>query len=339
MTAFNLNLSPKNAALFVITLVLTLLFAACTTSPTANYEPISPLAGRTIEHANGETVVPLEPERVVILGSVVDALALGVKPIGATLTGLPQRAGVEQLSPMLSNRTDEIVVLGHTNQPNLERIVSLTPDLILGASKARHLYAQLAPIAPTVMVDISNGASDWKRYVLDAAITLGKQSEAEDLLSQYEQRVALFRQLMGDRLETTVVSVSRFRPDHFRIYQQNSFSGAVLADIGLPRPPSQQKNKPYEKTSLEKISRLDGDVLFFMQDNPEDSMLSRVESHPLWNQLGVVKRQQVHEVSLEAWFLNPGIVSAHMMLNDLFRTLVPEGQQYVVTQVGELMLP
>ena len=144
---------------------------------------------------------------------------------------------------------------------------------------------------------------------------------------------------MSDRLDTTVVSVARFLPDRFRIYQKGSFSGAVLEEVGLLRPESQQHNNPYENISMENLSSIDGDVLFFMQDNPEKSTLAKVQENPLWSQLDVVQRDQVYEVSLEVWFLNAGIVNAHMILNDLFRTLVPNGEQYVINQVGELALP
>lgn len=84
---------------------------------------------------------------------------------------------------------------------------------------------------------------------------------------------------------------------------------------------------------------MDGDVLFIMQDNPQESSLTDVQDHPLWSRLAAVQQDAVYEVSLEAWFLNAGIVSAHLILNDLFRTLVPGGEQYVVEQVGELTLP
>ncbi|MEO0767814.1 MAG: iron-siderophore ABC transporter substrate-binding protein [Cyanobacteria bacterium J06649_4] len=333
------KLTIQSAVLFILACAAAVLFSACHSPLPINYEPISPSAGRVVNHANGESVIPLDPQRVVIMGSVIDAVALGVEPVGATLTGIPQRANVNQLSPMMHDKTDDIAVLGHSNQPNLESMVALAPDLILATQKAGNLYRRLAQIAPTVVIDTSKGASEWKTYVLNFAIALGKESEAQALVQQYEQRVTQFRQLMGDRLETTLVSVGRFRPDHVRIYQQNSFSGAVLADIGLLRPERQQKNKPFEKISIEDLSSLDGDVLFFMQDNPDNSMLGQVQGHPLWSQLDVVKQQAVYEVSLEVWFLNSGIVSAHMMLNDLFRMLVPNGEQYVITQVGELSLP
>ena len=109
--------------------------------------------------------------------------------------------------------------------------------------------------------------------------------------------------------------------------------------MGLPRPARQQRPRAYENISLERLSSIDGDVLFFVQDTPKESTLAKVQENPLWSQLGVVQRDQMHEVSVEVWFLNAGIVNAHMILNDLFRTLVPNGKQYVIDQVGELTLP
>ena len=246
----------------------------------------------------------------------------------------------DELAAMFSDRTEDIVELGNFRQPNLEKIVELQPDLILGVvTWSESVYPRLAQIAPTVLVDVSGGAATWKENVLEGATALGKRDEAQALIEQYEQRIAQFRQAMGDRLDTTAVSVARFGPDQVQIYQKDNLPGAVLAEAGLRRPERQQQNKRAEPISLESLSSIDGDVLFFVQDNPAESTLDQVQDNPLWAQLDVVQRGQVHEVSLEVWGLNQGIVSAHMMLNDLFRTFVPDGEQYVIHQVGELTLP
>ena len=329
----------KSMALFAMALLATVAMSSCSGPTLPSYEAIPASEGRIVHHARGETVVPRNPQRIVLLGSIVDALALGVKPVGAAFSGFPDRADGEELAPMLSDRTEGITVLGHSSRPSLERIVELQPDLIMGSKGMENIYPRLSQIAPTVVVDLSGGAKAWKEYVLQSATALGKPDEAQALIQQFEQRIAQFREAMGDRLNETVISVARFRPDQFRIYQHNSFSGAVLADIGLPRPESQQQNRSYTIANIENLDTMDGDVLFFMQDNPEKSTLSKVQENPLWSQLAVVQQDQVHEVSLEVWFLNPGIVSAHMMLNDLFRALVPDGKQYVVDRVGELPLP
>lgn len=330
----------KTMALFLTALVAVVTVAACSGSNRPNYEPIPPSEGRTLQHAMGETVVPRTPERVVLLWSIVDALALGVEPVGAVLGRNPHMSDADELAAMFSDRTEDIVELGNFRQPNLEKIVELQPDLILGVvTWSESVYPRLAQIAPTVLVDVSGGAATWKENVLEGATALGKRDEAQALIEQYEQRIAQFRQAMGDRLDTTAVSVARFGPDQVQIYQKDNLPGAVLAEAGLRRPERQQQNKRAEPISLESLSSIDGDVLFFVQDNPAESTLDQVQDNPLWAQLDVVQRGQVHEVSLEVWGLNQGIVSAHMMLNDLFRTFVPDGEQYVIHQVGELTLP
>ena len=175
------KLTIQSAVLFILACAAAVLFSACHSPLPINYEPISPSAGRVVNHANGESVIPLDPQRVVIMGSVIDAVALGVEPVGATLTGIPQRANVNQLSPMMHDKTDDIAVLGHSNQPNLESMVALAPDLILATQKAGNLYRRLAQIAPTVVIDASKGASEWKTYVLNFSKTVSLFNEEEKL--------------------------------------------------------------------------------------------------------------------------------------------------------------
>ncbi|MEL6398377.1 MAG: iron-siderophore ABC transporter substrate-binding protein [Cyanobacteria bacterium J06626_4] len=332
----HIRVSIKTMALFLAALVAVVTVAACGANQSSD-EPIPAAEGRMIQHAMGETVVPQTPERAVLLWSAVDALALGVEPVGAVLSAPPQIVGDE--APRLSDRTEGIAAVGNFAQPNLETIVELQPDLILGTMFAESFYPQLSQIAPTVLIDISGEVAAWKEYIQTWATALGKSDEAQALIQQYEQRIAQFQQAMGDRLDTTVVSVARFLPDQIHIYQEDSLPGVVLAEAGLPRPESQQRDNHDEIISLESLPSIDGDVLFFVQDNPEESTLAQAQESQLWSQLDVVQREQVHEVSAEVWFLNPGIVSAHMMLNDLFRALVPDGEQYVIHQVGELPLP
>ena len=333
----HIRVGIKAMGLLLATLVAVVTFSACGANQSSD-QPIPAAAGRTIQHAMGETVVPQTPERVVLLWSALDTLALGVEPVGAVLSGPSQMVG-EALIPMFSDRTAGIAAVGNYAQPNLETIVELQPDLILGTTFAESFYPHLSQIAPTVLMDISGGAAAWKTYVLTWATALGKPDAAQALIQQYEQRIAQFQQVMGDRLQNTRVSVARFGSDRIRIYQTDSLPGAVLAETGLLRPESQQQRNHDETISLESLPSIDGDVLFFVQDDPEESTLAKTQENQLWSQLDVVQRGQVHEVSAEVWFLNLGIVSAHLMLNDLFRTLVPDGEQYVIHQVGELPLP
>jgi len=329
-------------ALFLSTLLTTVLLSACSSlmpdSP-PNAASLSPEEGRWVSHGMGETVVPNDPQRVVVLGTVADVLALGIQPVGASTLGIAQRDDAGELPSFLGDQAAGIAIVGHTAQPNLESITQLAPDLILGAKGVHDgIYQQLTQIAPTVVIDVTQGAGDWKQYVRTAAQALGRAEAAETLLDDYNQRIATFQQLMDDRLATTEVSVARFRPNVFRAYMSGSFSGAVLKEAGLKRPASQAREQSFENLSLEQISQIDGDVLFVMQDSAENSTLNRIRESPLWSELTAVQQGEVYEIDLESWFLNPGIVGAHLILNDLFRYLVPEGDRDIVEQVGELTL-
>jgi iron complex transport system substrate-binding protein len=92
----------------------------------------------------GEAETEGTPGRVVVLdtGELDSAMSLGVTPVGA----------VEGLGlPSYLEGTGEIENVGTIEEPTLEKIATLEPDLIL-SSKFRHepIYDQLSQIAPTV---------------------------------------------------------------------------------------------------------------------------------------------------------------------------------------------
>jgi iron complex transport system substrate-binding protein len=76
-------------------------------------------------------------------------------------------------------------------------------------------------------------------------------------------------------------------------YGERHYSGPVLKDIGLQRPKSQRGDFFYiENISKEKISNIDGDVLFFVSWERKDDKktLEKLKQSPLWTQLKVFRR-------------------------------------------------
>jgi iron complex transport system substrate-binding protein len=133
--------------------------AAATTAPatTAAATTAASTGTHVVKHAMGETTVPNNPQRVVVLdsGELDTAITLGIKPVGAA------SAGGDTFVSYLKDKTEGITNIGMVSQPNLEKIASLKPDLILG-NKFRHeaFYKQLSQIAPTVFAD--NVGPTWK---------------------------------------------------------------------------------------------------------------------------------------------------------------------------------
>lgn len=275
--------------------------------------------GRLVEHAMGETEVPENPERVVVLdsGELDSAMTLGVKPVGAV-----EAVEGQGLLSYLEG-VEEIENVGTIEQPNLERIATLEPDLIL-SSKLRHqqIYDQLSGIAPTVFTE-TTGVT-WRENFGKHAEALNREEEAGEVVSGYEERMEEFRREVGEN--PPEVSVVRFIPGDTRIYQKESFIGIVLEDAGLPRPPSQDVEEfAIRNASAEFIPQMGGDVIFVTAFGPEEeTALREITSDPLWQQLDAVRQNRVYEVSDDLWMLGIGYTAANGVIDDLNRYLVEQ---------------
>ena len=273
---------------------------------------------RTVGHAMGEAEIEGTPKRVVVLdtGELDSAMSLGVTPVGAV-------EAVEGLGlPSYLEGTGEIENVGTIEEPNLEKIATLEPDLIL-SSKLRHeaIYDQLSQIAPTVFTE-TTGVT-WKSNFDKHAEAMNREAEAKKIMDDYGRRTEEFRESMGDRLEETEVSVVRFLPGETRIYQKESFVGTVLEDAGLPRPPAQDVDEfALLNVSEEEIPKMDGDAIFAtVYGVPKDSTQGNVTSDPLWQRLDAVREDRVYEVSDDLWMLGIGPTAANGVLDDLEKHL------------------
>jgi iron complex transport system substrate-binding protein len=283
-----------------------------------NSEKTETPAERAIMHSMGETNVTANPQRIVVLdnGALDNLLALGVKPIGATTVSLE-----DPFFTYLGEQTQGIETLGTIDQPNLESIAKMKPDLILG-SKDTHeaIYSQLTQIAPTVFTETLG--VDWKGNLKIQADAVGKVTEGDKLIADYEARVDELKSKLGDKLGTTHVSILRARGDHIRIYLSESFSGKMIEDIGFPRPPAQSEKDFAKKVTEEQIADIDGDIIFWFTREPDNLLQKKVMSNPLWADLKAVQANQVHEVSSETWLSGMGVQSVNLILDDLFLHLV-----------------
>ena len=313
----------------IATTLLMLMLVGCSAfnqsppSSTANHlsQAIDTPNTRTVHHAMGTTRITGTPRRIVVLTNEAtdSVLALGVAPIGAvqSWTGNPYYDYIQAELAEVSTVGDEL-------QPNLERIVSLQPDLIIGSKvRQQQVYEQLSAIAPVVFSE-TIGAT-WKDNFRLYAEALNRKAEAEVVLAKWEQRVADFRTKMGDRLAQEV-SLVRFLPDAVRIYYKDSFPGQVLADIGLNRPSTQAKDDFADQISMEQIAAVEGDILFYFTfgngDRSDIDQAIRVEqqwlNHPLWQRLEVVQNGKAHAVSDVIWTTAGGIQAANLLLDDLY---------------------
>jgi iron complex transport system substrate-binding protein len=269
---------------------------------------------RLIKHAMGETEVPLNPQRVVVLdsGELDSVLALGVKPVGA-VTAFADG----EFQAYLGDKTEGIQKVGTISEPNLEAIIALQPDLIL-SSKLRHeeIYNQLAQIAPTVFAERVGVV--WKENFRLHAEALGKTAEADRIEAAYRERIAQLQQRL-EQPDQISVSVVRFLEGQVRQYQRGSFIGTILTDVGVARPEQQSKtDETWTELNRELIPDVDADVMFVTTFGlADETPLQEFQSDPLWAQLNVVQQDRVYTVSDDHWMLGLGYLAADRVLDDL----------------------
>ena len=276
----------------------------------------APALAREITHAMGVTDVPDHPQRIVVLTNegTEALLAVGIKPVGAVKSFL----GNPWYEHIAGEMTD-VTVVGEESAVNLEVLVSLEPDLILG-NKMRHekIYEQLSAIAPTVFSERLRG--DWQINMALYTEAAGKGDEGKAALAAYEGRIAALHDALGATLDEKI-SIARFMSGQTRIMFKDSFSGLALSQIGFQRPASQDKDDFAEEITKERIPEFEGDRLFYFTyetgNGEGDSQAQDWLADPLWNNLAVVKAGKAHAVSDAIWNTAGGIIAANLMLDDV----------------------
>ncbi|GLH96862.1 ABC transporter substrate-binding protein [Phytohabitans aurantiacus] len=276
---------------------------------------------RTITHAMGTTDVPANPQRVVVLDTdkVDTALSLGIVPVGAA-----RATEADGWPTYLGDKVSSMKEVGVLAEPDLEAIAALKPDLILGSKfRQEKFYDELKAIAPTVFTE--RVGITWKENFLLDGVALGKEQQAKDLLAGYEKRAKEVGTKIGNPAERKI-SIVRFMPAEIRVYGPESFSGIVVGDVGLGRTERQllanKDDKRFDKLSPERISEVDGDVIFFCAYGQKaEAQQATVTAGNLWRGLSAVKAGKAYPVTDETWMTGIGVTAAGKILDDLEKHL------------------
>lgn len=265
--------------------------------------------------------LPWTPQRIVALDptfSLGMALELGLPVIGAPLSGMSDAA--------LKARAEAAGVadLGTFEQPSIERIIALAPDLIVGSGfLGEQAYRTAARLAPTVLVT----PEDWKAFFGILADVTGRGEAARDAFAAYDRRVADIRARMPD----VTVSVVRITPWDFQVYLDapNAYGPfAVMREAGVRRSAYEtgSDGPTVKRPDWEELAALDGDVLLYIVGGANDSDRSgrheEVVSNPLWQMLPAVKTHRMHRVDAATWMEFSGLASAHKVLDDIERLIL-----------------
>ncbi len=307
----------KKLRLASIAAIVSILFvlAGCGSTQNSSKENSDNSQKVSVQHELGKTKVPKNPKKVVVLElSFVDALqGLGMKPVG--IADDNKKDMIEKLVGGKINYTS----VGTRQQPNLEVISSLQPDLII-ADVQRHkaIYKELNEIAPTI--ELKSRESTYEENIdsfKTIAKAVGKEKKAEQRLNEHEETISKLKNELKEESGQTILPAV-VRDTSFQAHTSSSYDGEFLEKLGLKNA---VKNKEaYAEMNLEQLSDINPDILI-LANNEGKLVTDEWKTNPLWKNLKAVKNDKVFVVDRDLWTRFRGVISAEAIGKDTVKLL------------------
>ncbi len=285
-------------------------------------------ATRSVQHPLGNTNVPVSPQRVVSLDAF-GGLQVSLE-VGAPLIASETLEGAVPVPGYLPRPAAGFQSLG-VDQPNLEKLAQLKPDLIVGnLQRIKDLYPRLSAIAPTVPYESAGKGRLWQDSVRQIADLLGASGRQDAALGSFRERALQVRAEHKAFLAKHSVALLRFTNEELRLLRGPIFGATILDEIGVRRNPATATSggtDTYYPIGREHIGVLaDADVILFVVGSSADQAFKSYTSNAIWTQLPAVKAARVARLDPAAWWDGYSVSAAKSCLQQ-FTMLLREMPQ------------
>lgn len=310
-----------------------LILAACSSgeeeTSTENGDGGNPV---TIQGTNGEVTLDEPAKKVVVLEWTYaeDLLAVGVQPAG--MADIAEYGEYVNIEPQL----DETVIdVGGRQEPNLEAIAGIEPDLIIGVD-FRHtaMLEELERIAPTVIfnpypedesIDLYQ---EMETTFKEIAKAVDKTEEADqvlaDLESKYEESAA---EIEAAELKTkdVILTLAYSGPQapEIRVFTPNSMASIILDRIGLNNvhEPDQFEVFGSSTFNVEGLVQYENANYLYTVPDEDNIYENQLSGNAVWENLNFVKEERTFDLGPDTW-LYGGPLSAETLMNQITDVMV-----------------
>lgn len=261
-----------------------------------------PLQARWVEDQTGRRVdIPENPRRLISLAPSITetlfALGLGDNVVGDTdYCEYPPEA---KLKPHV----------GAILTPNLEKIVALKPDLVLGSPEAnrRETADRLAQLGIPLYGVTAHSVDDMLRSIEDLGRMLGVEADSKKLAASLRQRIDAVEKRVAPRPRPKVLFVVWYRP--LTTAGPNTFISDVIQRAGGTSITENLLGE-WPRLSLEEALRRDPDVILFPRAESFSPRLGEFQQLPGWRDLRAVKNRKMYFISDAVIRPSPRLVDA-----------------------------
>jgi ABC-type Fe3+-hydroxamate transport system substrate-binding protein len=304
-------LTLRNALVGVAAVVM---LGACGTTETPAPEPAASgpasAAPVTVTDARGKQVTLDRPaSKVVVLewGDAEMVMSLGVMPVGL--------ADVEGYKTWVTAATPDASVkdVGTRQEPSVDSIAALQPDLVVMENDDEALVPQLEKIAPVIVTKGSDATRNLDRLREDLnmiATALGKTDEATRLLSDLDAALADGKaKLAAAGFAGKPFALADGWKDgskiSIRMFGKGALASEVATRLGLVNAWTGEVDKEWGLgvTDVEGMTALkDADTRFFYYaSDGQDVFADGLAGNAIWKKLPWVEKGQVTKLPDGIW--------------------------------------
>lgn len=257
-------------------LLFVLIISACGNGATENKEEAASKESKpetfTYQSETGPVEVPTHPKRVILLsgftGNVID---LGVNVVG-----------VDVWSKNNPTFEKELKDVAEVSDENLEKIIELNPDLIIGLSNIKNID-KLKEIAPTVTY--TWGKLDYLTQHIEIGKLLNKEKEAQAWVDDFKKRAqATGEEIRAKIGEDATVSVIEAYDKNLYVFGNNWARGTEILyqamNLKMPEKVKEMAlQSGYYAISAEVLPEYAGDYVILSKYAEADASFQETETY------------------------------------------------------------
>ena len=262
------------------------------------------------DSANRTVQIPARPQKVIVLNPSNLDLYFAA---GGTVVGKPT---TDALPPIVKEAFKAVPAVGTTANPNVEQMLALRPDLVLGVNIPPH--HNLIPVLEKAGIPILLQTLESYQQILDTLLFYGEltgqsqqAAQAVSNLNSKYQEITAKRNGVKTPPKTLIVWGST---ESFSMATPSSFAGDLLQRLGASNIADGQDalsaKMRYVPLSMEYVAKNNPDVILLITHSSDEKVgekfRNELAKHPAWQGLKAVKDNRVHQLPYHLFAVNPG---------------------------------
>lgn len=275
----------------------------------------------TVSHRKGETEVPKNPEKVVVLdyGSLDIMTSIGKEPVGLPKSGLT--------SYLSKYKDDKYTDLGTLKEFDMEKINELKPDLIIIEGRQEKFYDELNKIAPTIMLGTegSDHFGSLDRNVKAIGTIYGVEEQMKEKMDSLNKRMEeINKKVKADNKTALITMVNE---GNISVFGKGSRFGIIYDNFGFaPADDKIEVSNHGQNISYEYLVSKNPEYLFVIDKGVvaggNQKPAKDVIENDLTKKTKAYKDGKIIYLNTQVWYLGgSGLMSTEAMIDEIEKSL------------------